>query len=128
MAQIRQLEIPKILYHASYEEKMNDIEKEGLLQYPPEKIWDFSQNCVYLAINPMEALGYAERAGEFQENENWNEYHTPIVLEVNTTNLDTSKIDIDSQCIFAGENENNLPHCFVYYGDIPSLCVKIYSK
>lgn len=112
------LEIPNILYHATYKPLLKLIKKEGLI--PGKRInWDnvneHYKNYVYLSDDPYTAESYAETSDLV--NEDWLD--NIIILQINTSNLDKNKFEIDTN--------NQQKDTFQYKGIIPNSCISIYE-
>lgn len=89
----------KHLYHATYGPNIKSIMKYGLIPNIEEKIWEDSDDYVYLANDPYVAESYAETA--LDENENLPEelYDDIVILEIDTSGLDLDKLYSDSNVI-----------------------------
>lgn len=89
--------VPKFLYHATYQPLMKSIMKNGLGGKGSEKKkWsDSKPGIVYLAINKDIAESYAESSEEVPED--WLE--EIVILKIDTSNLDKSKFQIDRNVI-----------------------------
>lgn len=112
------LEIPDVLYHATYKPLLKSIKKEGLV--PGKRInWDNGnnkyKNYIYLADDPGVAESYAEASELVAED--WLD--NIVILQVSTNNLDKTKFEID---------ENNQDGSTLQYnGTIPPSCISIYE-
>lgn len=113
-----EINIPNILYHATYRPLLRKIKKEGLIP-GKRKNWDSDskiyKNYVYLANDPDVAESYAETA-EFVREE-WID--DIVILQINTSLLDKKKF---------GKDHNNLEgDTFQYEGVIPWSAINIYE-
>lgn len=109
-----QIEIPNILYHATFKPLLKKIKREGVGGKSLKKIWsDSKSGVVYLAKEPEVAFSYAETA--FTENEELPESweNEIIVLAIDANKLDKNKLFIDSNVI---DNEGDT---LEYSGIIP---------
>jgi len=114
---IAQLDIPSILYHATFRNNIESIKQRGLV---PSfngivKCWPDCKNGVYLHSDPDVAYSYAEIADNPDIPEEWFEdENNVVVLEINTITLDKNLFEIDP----------NLPSeqigSYLYNGTIPS--------
>jgi hypothetical protein len=108
------IEIPNVLYHATFSPILKKIKREGLGGPSATPLWtDSKENVVYLAIDPDVAYSYAEAV--FDENEDipesWME--KIIVLEIDTTNLNPNKFYLDRNVL---DNDGSTVE---YHGIIP---------
>ena len=112
------LEIPNILYHATYKPLLKSIKKEGLI--PGKRVnWDNGnehyKNYIYLSDDPYAAESYAETSDLV--NEDWLD--NIVILQINTNSLDKNKFEIDTN--------NQQEDTFQYKGIIPNSCISIYE-
>ncbi len=99
--------IPKYLYHATFEELLDSIFQKGLKGYRWNKNYsDSKPNCVYLAIDEHVAESYAECT----ENERFEDSNI-VVLKIDTTGLDLKLFTKD-------ENVLDDDSTFSYFGVI----------
>lgn len=86
------LNIPQILYHATYSHLLRSIKQKGLI---PRYFcnWEDCDYGVYLASSEDEARSYAETT----ENEEIDDdmIDNIIVLKIDTSTLDKNKFDYD---------------------------------
>ena len=109
-----QVEVPKYLYHSTFKPVLKKIKAEGLGGPSSKALWeDSKKGVVYLATTVDIAVSYAEAA--FDENEDLPEHWEEkiVVLKIDTTNLDKSKIHIDTNVL------DNSGDTLEYHGIIP---------
>ena len=108
--------LPEFLYHATYEPLLDDIKRHGL-GATSRTFWEDSKpGVVYLADDPYVAESYAEA------NENCDEdwLDQIIVLELRTSDLDSSQLFVDRN---ERANEDEV-HTYEYHGVIPFSSLK----
>lgn len=114
----KEINIPNILYHATYRPLLRNIKKEGLVP-GKRKNWDndsqIYKNYVYLADDPYVAESHAESADLVKEE--WTD--DIVILQINTSLLNKEKIE---------EDHNNIGgDTFQYEGIIPSSAISVYN-
>lgn len=108
--------LPEFLYHATYKPLLNKIKRHGL-GATARTFWEDSKpGVVYLADDPCVAESYAEA------NENCNEdwLDMIVVLEVRTSDLDSSRLVVDRN---ERANDDEV-HTYEYHGIIPFSSLK----
>lgn len=117
--------IPKKLYHATYKQFLKSIQQKGLGN-TKRKMWtDSTQGVVYLANDPWVAESYAEESEWVAEREDPDAYLDNIViLEVDVSKLDKSKLKIDKNVIIDEGTENDT---WEYHAIIPWKACKIFD-
>jgi hypothetical protein len=87
------LDVPNILYHATYRPLLGSIKKNGLGGAGSEvKKWEDSvPGIVYLALDPNVAESYAETSENVPDE--WLD--EIVVLKIDTAKLDKSKFRLD---------------------------------
>jgi len=115
----QKIQIPSVLYHATFNNNLESIKKHGLLPTPPQKCWRDCIPGVYLHVDPEAAYSYPETADDIDHNipEEW--YDNIIVLEINTELLDINLFDYDPNIA-----PPNHVDSFIYKGIIPFSAVK----
>lgn len=109
---ISDVTIPKFLFHATFDEVLPSILKNGLV--PGSDNWEDSDGTmVYLAIDRDVAESYAETADHIDDS--WD----IVVLKIDTDTLDLSKLDIDSNVL------DNAGDTFQYNGTIPPTSFEV---
>lgn len=107
------INIPDVLYHATYKPLIKSIMKKGL-GYTKRKNWEDSvTGIVYLAFDIDQAISYAETSDLVPEQ--WID--NIIVLQINTNGLDKSLFSIDKNNM-AGDT-------LEYKGIIPIENIKV---
>lgn len=111
------IEIPSILYHATYKPFLKKIKEEGLDTTKSKKAWEDSKpGLVYLAKDLEVAASFAEESEIVPESYLDN----IIILHIDSSKLDKSKISIDKNVI------DNQGDTLEYEGIIPwSAIVKV---
>ena len=112
----------KVLYHATTKENWEKIQKEGL-KINANKMWNVSHNnCIYLAVDADDALGYVEVARD------WGNHDSQkfVLLSVLVDDLDLNELYVDT-------NEEENGYCvdnslvlmtLEYRKDIPITIIK----
>jgi hypothetical protein len=101
---------PEILYHATYRPLLKSIKQHGLGGDKAQAKWEDSKpGVVYLAIDPNVAESYAESSDVVPDE--WLDQI--VVLKVNASQLDQSKLKLDSNVI------DNQGDTLEYHGVIP---------
>ena len=109
------------LYHATYLPFLDSIKANGL-GTTENKMWEDSKpGVVYLANDPWVAESYAESAELADEVLLDN----IIILEIDTTKLDSNKLFVD-QNVLIDEDEENAT--WEYHGIIPWEACKIFDS
>lgn len=90
------IEIPSVLYHATYRPVLKSIKKYGLGGVNSKTRWEDSQEgVVYLALDPDVAESYAEANDNVPED--WLD--EIVILKINARGLDKSKLKLDTNVI-----------------------------
>ena len=98
--------IPNKLYHATYLQFLDSIKANGLGK-TENKMWtDSKSGVVYLAEDPWVAESYAATS-EFLDDREDADYFLDniIILEVDTTKLDSAKLNIDENVLLYDDEE-----------------------
>ena len=112
-------DIPKYLYHATYKPLLKKIKKQGLDTRNVSKRWEDSvSGYVYLAKDPFIAESYAEISENVPES--WLD--NIIILKIDTSKLDKSKLFIDANV------QDNEADTLEYRGIIPIEAIQIYEN
>ena len=111
-------EVPKFLYHATYEPLLPSIKKTGLNTSKAKKAWEDSEaGVVYLANDPYVAESYAETSEMVDED--WLDQI--VILKVDSKDLDLSKLQ-DDRNVRSDEPSDT----FEYHGVIPWKKLKVH--
>lgn len=87
------MQLPDMLYHATYRPLLASIQKKGLGGVGCSKNWqDSLPGVVYLALEPGVAESYAESSDEVPED--WLD--EIIILAVQTSCLDVAQLRLDT--------------------------------
>ena len=114
-------EMPAVLYHATYGPLVDSIQQRGLGGQVEWRAWDFSEpGTVYLSPDHYDAHAYAETSDDAWEKFETDEGLDIVVLEVDTSQLDPSRLGIDRN----NQDESTLE----YHGVIPPSALKIFSR
>ena len=118
--------IPEKLYHATYKPFLKSIQQKGLGN-TRRKMWsDSKTGVVYLADDPWVAESYAETSEWVDDQEDPDKYlDNIIILEVDPSKLDATKIFIDRN-VLLDEGEENAT--WEYHGVIPWEACKIFDS
>ena len=118
--------IPEKLYHATYKPFLKSIQQKGLGN-TRSKMWsDSKTGVVYLADDPWVAESYAETSEWVDDQEDPDKYlDNIIILEVDPSKLDSTKIFIDRN-VLLDEGEENAT--WEYHGVIPWEACKIFDS
>ena len=118
--------IPTKLYHATYKQFLESIKEKGLGN-TKKKMWSDSKlGVVYLAADPWTAESYAEESEWLDSVATPDDYiDNIIILEVDTTKLDSSKFYIDENVLLDDGEENST---WEYYGVIPWEAINIFNS
>ena len=111
--EVAYINIPEVLYHATYRHLLDSILTNGLghPDFKPQKMWcDSDPRMVYLAENVDAALSYAETSEEAADD--WLD--NVIVIAISTARIDAHKLGLDPNI------QNNTGDSFVYSGVIPN--------
>ena len=110
-----QIQVPQILYHATYRPLLRSVKLNGLGGKGSEKKkWEDSvHGVVYLALDPNVAESYAETSDAVPDE--WLD--EIVILKVDTTKLDPTKFKIDSNV------QGNDGSTVEYHGVIPAACL-----
>jgi hypothetical protein len=89
----------KKLYHATFSHRLKKIKEEGIGGRSSKKLWpDSIKGLVYLSTCPIAAHSYTETAwGDSDLPDSWED--KIIVLVVDATKLDVSKLSLDENVI-----------------------------
>ena len=111
--------VPPILYHATYKPLLNKIKQDGLDTTKSKKAWEDSKpGLVYLATDPDVAASYAESSDMVPDSYLDN----IIVLHIDTTKLDLTKLSIDKNV------QDNEGDTLEYNGVIPFSAISKITK
>ena len=114
--------LPPILYHATYGPLVDSIMSSGL-GGSRDTMWEDSvRGTVYLALSDDVAYSYAETSDDA-----WDKFETDeglgiVVFEVDTSQLDPTKFNIDQNVI------GNQGDTLEYYGVVPPSALNIISR
>jgi DNA repair protein RadC len=112
-------DVPKYLYHATYKPLFKKIKQQGLDTRNVSKKWEDSvSGYVYLAKDPFVAESYAETS----ENVPESYLDNIIILKIDTSKLDKSKLFIDANV------QDNEGDTLEYRGIIPIEAIEIYEN
>lgn len=114
--------VPKKLYHATYERFIKSIKQKGLGNTTQTMYEDSIPGVVYLANEPEVAESYAECSDWIEEQDENTPGLDIVILEINVSKLDKSKIHIDKNVLLE-EGEKNAT--WEYHGIIPWEACKI---
>jgi len=107
------LDIPEVLYHATYKPLIKKIMQNGLGGKTRKNYEDSVSGIVYLAHDPDQAESYAETSDMVPEY--W--LNNIVILQINTTGLDKS--------LFAIDKNNQSGDTLEYKGIIPINNIKL---
>lgn len=111
---IHPMQYPPYLYHATYNEYIPSIRRNGLKPRGAPANWtDSSPEYVYLANDSSIAESFAECAEILPENID----DTIIILKISTANLNPNNIQPDSNI---QENDGTT---WEHHGPIPPTCI-----
>lgn len=118
--------VPSKLYHATYKQFLESIKEKGLGN-TKKKMWSDSKlGVVYLADDPWTAESYAEESEWLDSVATPDDYiDNIIILEVDTTKLDSSKFYIDENVLLDAGEENST---WEYSGVIPWEAINIFNS
>jgi hypothetical protein len=100
--------IPPVLYHATYKQRLKSIQLKGLGAAGKRNWTDSKRGIVYLALDPDVAESYAETALDDLDAD-WD----IVILKISTSGLDTNKFQLDRNVL---DNEGDT---LEYHGIIP---------
>lgn len=113
------VDIPEILYHATYKPLLSKIKQNGLDTTKSKKAWEDSKpGLVYLATDIDVAGSYAEASDMVPDSYLDN----IIVLHIDTSKLDKSKLNIDKNV------QDNEGDTLEYSGVIPFSAISKITK
>ena len=116
--------IPNKLYHATIRQRLNSIKKLGLgSKIPKNRLWDYKgteyeniKQGFFCDIDPVNAYDYIASSDEIWDKyEDFDEERDIIVFEIDTKDMDLSKLSIDTN---NQDNEEDITSYF-YDGVIP---------
>ena len=110
---IGDLDIPEVLYHATYKPLIKKIMQNGLGGKTRKNYEDSVSGIVYLAYDVYQAESYAETSDMVPES--WLD--NIVILQINTTGLDKS--------LFAIDKNNQSGDTLEYKGIIPIGNIKV---
>ena len=110
------IQVPSILYHATYKQRLKNIQLKGLGAGGRRNWPDSRPGVVYLALTPDVAESYAETAMDDLDVD-WD----IIILKIDTTKLDPSKFYLDSNV------QDNQGDTVEYYGVIPPQAIVLHK-
>ena len=111
--------VPSVLYHATYKPLLKKIKQNGLDTTKSKKAWEDSKpGLVYLATDPDVAASYAE-ASEMVPDSYLDNI---IVLHIDTTKLDLTKLSVDKNV------QDNVGDTLEYAGVIPFSAISKITK
>lgn len=118
--------VPTKLYHATYKQFLNSIKKKGLGN-TKRKMWsDSKSGVVYLADYPWVAESYAEESEYIDSVADPDDLlDNIIILEIDTSKLDSSKLFVDENVIL---DDGELNSTWEYHGIIPWEACKIFTS
>ncbi len=93
---VKSLDIPDVLYHATYRPLLKSIRQHGLGGNGAQAKWEDSiLGVVYLALDPNVAESYAESSETIPDE--WLD--EIIILKISTAGLDQSKFKLDQNVL-----------------------------
>ena len=132
----RTLKLPDVLYHATSSHLLSSIKKYGLGGKMPKRTWwDYESTeyknrnqGVFFATDEYVAASFLEASDDFanfadEYEDRYDKSLQIIVFSVNTKDLDTSKISIDSNNSVDEDSQT-----YFYDGIIPYNQLKIVYK
>jgi hypothetical protein len=111
------INIPKVLYHATFKNNLESIKQRGLLPNFDGivKCWEDCKNGVYLHKNADVAASYVEAVDNPGIPNEWIETESNIVvLEIDTSNLNKNLFEFDPNL-----RDELRYDSFLYIGNIP---------
>jgi hypothetical protein len=117
----------KYLYHATYIKYWEEIQKQGHLGNSKYKNWDMSKSDkVYMANDPEIAASFAETSELYDYDYDDDDM---VILQIDVSKLDKSKISIDPNIIYDPEELQDegerLIYSYEYSGTIPLSALKV---
>ena len=112
------MNIPKILYHATYKLRLKSIKLKGLGAGGKRNWEDSQRGVVYLALDPNVAESYAETSDMVPDE--WLD--SIVILKIATAGLDPNKFHIDSNV------QDNTGDTVEYHGIIPPSNISLYNQ
>jgi GNAT superfamily N-acetyltransferase len=109
--------IPPVLYHATYKQRLRSIQLKGLGAAGKRNWTDSKRGVVYLALDPNVAESYAETALDDLDAD-WD----IVILKISTSGLDTTKFQLDRNVL---DNEGDT---LEYHGIIPPGNISLYKQ
>ncbi len=107
------------LYHATYAENKESIQKDGIKRFCPQNFDGMCMNdCIYFAFHPEAAIAYAEGADTYEGQE-------IIVFSVDAEDLDLLCVGYDWNNLCEYENDIN---SIAYHGDVESRYLSVLTK
>ena len=116
--------IPGKLYHATIRQRLSDIKKYGLGgKVPKNRLWDYKgteyeniKQGFFVDIYPENAYDYIISSDEvWDKYEDFDEDRDMVVFEIDTKDIDLSKLSIDKN----DTSNDEEPHSYFYDGIIP---------
>lgn len=121
---MKALNVPKFLYHATYQRNLESIKKHGLGGMVVKKSWEWSvDGVVCLAHDEYEAESYAECAEITEDDESLLD--EIVVLEIDTDELNKNLFHVDSNILTEGDKHDgtDIPAPLEYRSVIPFSAV-----
>jgi hypothetical protein len=109
--------IPPVLYHATYKQRLKSIQLKGLGAGSKRNWTDSKRGVVYLALDPDVAESYAETSDMVPDE--WLD--SIVILKISTSGLDTNKFQLDRNVL---DNEGDT---LEYHGIIPPGNISLYK-
>jgi hypothetical protein len=110
--------IPPVLYHATYKQRLKSIQLKGLGAGSKRNWTDSKRGVVYLALDPDVAESYAETSDMVPDE--WLD--SIVILKISTSGLDTNKFQLDRNVL---DNEGDT---LEYHGIIPPGNISLYKS
>lgn len=116
--------IPGKLYHATIRQRLSDIKKYGLGgKIPKNRLWDYKgteyeniKQGFFVDTYPENAYDYIVSSDEvWDKYEDFDEDRDMVVFEIDTKDIDLSKLNIDKN----DTSNDEEPHSYFYDGIIP---------
>ena len=112
------MELPDTLYHATYKMHLASILATGI--HSPH--WRTKEDVAWLSDDEEIALSYTEDNPYLPENSSDDDL-LPVLLAVNTSKLDTAKLELVETIEYEPEN----CHTYVYLGVIPVTAISVFK-
>ncbi len=114
-----EIEIPSLLYHATFKANIENIKQKGLNPYIDgiRKCWEDCINGVYLHVDPDVAASHVESSDNPNIPDEW--FDDIISLEIDTIFLDKNLLKTDPNI----HPPDNI-YSFLYEGIIPYSAVR----